>query len=103
MVSCYYRLLSFFPPLFLYFLVIKQVLLICNPGKGDKSVVPWEVRFRVAVGVAEALTFLHTGCSRPIIHRDVKSSNILLSDEFEPQVNFKDMSETLLLEEGALR
>ena len=40
------------------------------------------------VGVAEALSYLHSGCSRPVIHRDVKSSNILLNDEFEPQVLF---------------
>lgn len=40
----------------------------------------------MAVGVAEALEFLHNGCVEPVIHRDVKSSNILLSDDFEPQV-----------------
>eukprot|EP00268_Persea_americana_P010741 TRINITY_DN14382_c0_g1_i5.p1 TRINITY_DN14382_c0_g1~~TRINITY_DN14382_c0_g1_i5.p1 ORF type:complete len:635 (-),score=103.56 TRINITY_DN14382_c0_g1_i5:1063-2967(-) len=56
-------------------------------GKGHKTVLPWDVRFKVAVGVAEALTFLHSSCSRPIIHRDVKSSNILLSNEFEPQLS----------------
>lgn len=47
---------------------------------------PWEVRFKVAVAVAEALNYLHEECPRPVIHRDVKSSNILLSNEFQPQV-----------------
>ncbi|GAV69118.1 Pkinase domain-containing protein/Usp domain-containing protein [Cephalotus follicularis] len=46
----------------------------------------WE-RYKVAVGVAEALDYLHNGCAEPVIHRDVKSSNILLSDDFEPQLS----------------
>lgn len=53
----------------------------------DKSVLSWEVRLNVATGVAEALNYLHKECSRPVIHRDIKSSNILLSDEFEPQLS----------------
>lgn len=40
----------------------------------------------MAVGIAEALNYLHNGCSRPVIHRDVKSSNILLSEEYEAMV-----------------
>lgn len=42
----------------------------------------------MALGVAESLNYLHNGCEEPVIHRDVKSSNILLSDDFEPQVLF---------------
>ncbi|KAJ0026354.1 hypothetical protein Pint_09345 [Pistacia integerrima] len=44
-----------------------------------------EVRFKVAVAIAEALNYLHKECLRPVIHRDVKSSNILLSNDFQPQ------------------
>ncbi|KAL6969103.1 hypothetical protein U1Q18_042793 [Sarracenia purpurea var. burkii] len=53
----------------------------------EKSVLSWEVRFKLAVGIAEALNYLHNECSNPIIHRDVKSSNILLSNDFEPQLS----------------
>lgn len=52
----------------------------------DKSVLSWDVRFKVAVGIAEALNYLHNECSQPVIHRDVKSSNILLSDEYQSQL-----------------
>ena len=38
------------------------------------------------MGVAEALDYLHGGNAQAVIHRDVKSSNILLADDFEPQV-----------------
>ncbi|ONK57617.1 uncharacterized protein A4U43_C09F2320 [Asparagus officinalis] len=47
----------------------------------------WVQRYKVAMGVAEALDYLHSGGNaQPVIHRDVKSSNILLSDDFDPQL-----------------
>ncbi|XP_050256030.1 protein kinase STUNTED [Quercus robur] len=56
-------------------------------NKKDGKAFGWQERYNVAVGVAEALDFLHNGCVEPVIHRDVKSSNILLSDDFEPQLS----------------
>ncbi|KAC9618559.1 hypothetical protein E3N88_33492 [Mikania micrantha] len=47
----------------------------------------WSERYKVATGIAEALVYLHSKCDKPVIHRDVKSSNILLSDDFEPQLS----------------
>ncbi|KAK8948588.1 Receptor-like serine/threonine-protein kinase ALE2 [Platanthera zijinensis] len=49
----------------------------------------WDKRYKIAVGVAEALEYLHDNSSTEpvIIHRDVKSSNILLSDDFEPRLS----------------
>lgn len=55
-------------------------------NKKDANAFGWKQRYNVAIGVAEALDYLHNGCKEPVIHRDVKSSNILLSDDFEPQV-----------------
>lgn len=56
-------------------------------GGEEKPILPWKVRLKVAVGVSEALDYLHNGFSQSVIHGDVKSSNILLSEEFEPQLS----------------
>ncbi|KAF3564123.1 hypothetical protein DY000_02011960 [Brassica cretica] len=52
-----------------------------------KHVLGWEERFQIAIGLGKALDYLHNQCSNPVIHRDVKSSNVLRSDEFEPQLS----------------
>ncbi|KAL1215684.1 Protein kinase STUNTED [Cardamine amara subsp. amara] len=52
-----------------------------------KHVLSWEERFKIAIGLAEALDYLHNQCSKPVIHRDVKTSNVLLSAEFQPQLS----------------
>ncbi len=57
-------------------------------GRDEEAPLPWNVRHRVAVGVAEALTYIQDGCPRPVIHRDVKASNILLTEDFEPRVRY---------------
>ncbi|RID75107.1 hypothetical protein BRARA_B02168 [Brassica rapa] len=56
-------------------------------SRKDMLAFQWRERYKVAVGVAEALDYLHNSASQPVIHRDVKSSNILLSDDFEPQLS----------------
>lgn len=47
----------------------------------------WEARYGIAVGTARGLEYLHKGCRRRIIHRDIKASNVLLTDDFQPQVS----------------
>ncbi|XP_009130425.1 proline-rich receptor-like protein kinase PERK13 isoform X1 [Brassica rapa] len=56
-------------------------------NRKDAASFGWLERYRVAVGVAEALDYLHNTHDPEVIHRDVKSSNVLLADDFEPQLS----------------
>ncbi|KAL5989904.1 hypothetical protein ACLOJK_010799 [Asimina triloba] len=46
----------------------------------------WEVRLKIAMEAAKGLCYLHHDCSPLILHRDVKSNNILLDSNFEAHV-----------------
>ncbi|EOY07396.1 S-locus lectin protein kinase family protein, putative [Theobroma cacao] len=47
----------------------------------------WKERFKVAVGTAKGLAYLHHECLEWVIHCDVKPENILLDGEFEPKIS----------------
>ncbi|XP_076934774.1 receptor-like cytosolic serine/threonine-protein kinase RBK1 [Bidens hawaiensis] len=47
----------------------------------------WAVRLKVAIGIAEGLQYLHRECHRRIIHRDITASNILLMEDYQPQIS----------------
>ncbi|XP_078442257.1 putative LRR receptor-like serine/threonine-protein kinase At1g51810 [Wolffia australiana] len=42
----------------------------------------WKQRVSIALQAAQGLDYLHNGCRPPIVHRDIKSSNILLNSDF---------------------
>ncbi|XP_052170524.1 probable LRR receptor-like serine/threonine-protein kinase RKF3 isoform X2 [Diospyros lotus] len=46
----------------------------------------WPIRQKIALGTARGLAYLHCGAQPTILHRDIKASNILLDEKFEPKV-----------------
>eukprot|EP01018_Ginkgo_biloba_P034832 Gb_33466 [translate_table: standard] len=56
-------------------------------GDKGKSHLTWEVRKQIARGAAKGLAFLHHNCIPHIIHRDMKSSNVLLDKNMEARVS----------------
>ncbi|CAH8258732.1 unnamed protein product [Arabidopsis lyrata] len=53
---------------------------------GD-SCLHWERRFSILLDVAKALEFMHFGCDPPVIHGDIKPSNVLLDSEFRAKIS----------------
>ncbi|XP_022715945.1 protein STRUBBELIG-RECEPTOR FAMILY 3-like isoform X3 [Durio zibethinus] len=47
----------------------------------------WNARVRVALGVARAIQYLHEACQPPIVHKNIKSVNILLDDKLAVRVS----------------
>ncbi|PPS16651.1 hypothetical protein GOBAR_AA03942 [Gossypium barbadense] len=54
---------------------------------GPKEKLDWRTRFKIAVGTAKGLSYLHEGCQRRIIHKDIKAANILLTEDFDAQIS----------------
>ncbi|CAN1320349.1 Probable receptor-like serine/threonine-protein kinase At4g34500 [Linum perenne] len=54
---------------------------------GPVSPLSWDIRMKIAIGTAKGLAYLHEGLEPKVVHRDVKSSNILLDAKWNPKVS----------------
>ncbi|KAK4581608.1 hypothetical protein RGQ29_024989 [Quercus rubra] len=52
----------------------------------NANVLKWNERLQIAVDAANGLEYLHNGCKPPIIHRDFKSTNILLNENMQAKI-----------------
>ncbi|KAL2527042.1 Leucine-rich repeat receptor-like protein kinase TDR [Abeliophyllum distichum] len=55
-------------------------------NKCDNLVADWLTRYKIALGVAQGICYLHHDCDPVIVHRDLKPSNILLDGEMDARV-----------------
>ncbi|KAM1517677.1 hypothetical protein ACFX1Z_020737 [Malus domestica] len=72
--------------LLVYEYVANNTLYFHLHGEG-RPVLEWATRVKVAAGAARGIAYLHEDCHPRIIHRDIKSSNILLDNNFEARVS----------------
>ncbi|XP_047172128.1 probable L-type lectin-domain containing receptor kinase S.5 [Vigna umbellata] len=55
----------------------------------------WETRRRVINGVAQALDYLHDGCEKRVLHRDIKASNIMLDSDYNAKLGDFGLARTI--------
>ncbi|XP_062008525.1 probable LRR receptor-like serine/threonine-protein kinase At1g05700 [Rosa rugosa] len=62
------------------------------------DVLTWKERLQIAVDAARGLDYLHNGCKPPIVHRDLKASNILLNEKLQAKIADFGLSKVLATE-----
>ncbi|KAB1206700.1 L-type lectin-domain containing receptor kinase IX.1 [Morella rubra] len=68
---------------------------------GGRTMLKWETRYKIAFGIASALLYLHEESGQYVVHRDIKSSNIILDSDSNAKLG--DFGLARLMDEDQLR
>ncbi|KAL5553125.1 hypothetical protein UlMin_040526 [Ulmus minor] len=58
-----------------------------NPTMSRHHQLDWEILYRISLGIAKGLEYLHSGCNMQILHFDIKPHNVLLDGDFVPRIS----------------
>ncbi|KAG5250792.1 wall-associated receptor kinase [Salix suchowensis] len=89
-------------PLLVYEYVANGTLFDHIHDKSKVSAFTWEIRLRIASEIAGVLSYLHSAASMQIIHRDIKSTNILLDNSYIAKVSDFGTSRLVPLDQDEL-
>ena len=62
---------------------------------GNGEILPWNLRYKIALGLASALHYLHEEAENCVLHRDIKSANVLLDADFSAKLGDFGLAELL--------
>lgn len=68
-------------------LSISKVGNICLGSDNSQLMLDWPTRFRISIGIAKGLAFLHEESRLKIVHRDIKATNVLLDRDLNPKIS----------------
>jgi serine/threonine protein kinase len=72
-----------------------------NSSNPDRQL-GWETLYKIAVGIARGLEYLHRGCNTRILHFDIKPHNILLDENFCPKISDFGLAKICTREESII-
>ncbi|CAN1219626.1 Probable LRR receptor-like serine/threonine-protein kinase At1g56140 [Linum perenne] len=64
-----------------------DLLVYGNFSRNSNQFMDWNTRFQIILGIARGLQYLHEDSPLRIVHRDIKASNVLLDDKYQPRIS----------------